>query len=177
MYQISSQYVKNKKFHFGVIFGGALGGGRLDCGQYKILTDPRNGLKNPNKNFSNDRSHRQGGVWWQTDRWQPDRQKTDRQIESLCALWYLRLLRRLDKVDVQFPYILVWKLYTQACEIVARTKRKPCKKFQVVICKTKKDRSSCVCTAPSHDLWCSKGQEVIYKIASRFGYVQNLKKW
>ena len=43
---------------------------------------------------------------------------------------------------MQFPYILVWKLHTQACEIVARTKRKPYKKFQVDICKTKKDRSA-----------------------------------
>ena len=43
---------------------------------------------------------------------------------------------------MQFPYILVWKLHTQACEIVAGTKRKPCKKFQVDICKTKKDRSA-----------------------------------
>ena len=47
-----------------------------------------------------------------------------------------------NKVDVQFPYVLVWKLHTQAYEIVARTKRKPCKKFQVDICKTKKDRSA-----------------------------------
>ena len=38
------------------------GGGGLDCGQYQILTDPRNGLKNPNMNFGNDRSHRLGGV-------------------------------------------------------------------------------------------------------------------
>ena len=48
----------------------------------------------------------------------------------------------MNKVNVQFPYILVWKLHTQACEIVAGTKRKPCKKFQVDICKTKKDRSA-----------------------------------
>ena len=47
-----------------------------------------------------------------------------------------------NKVDVQFPYILVWKLHTQACEIVAGTKKKLCKKFQVDICKTKKDRSA-----------------------------------
>ena len=39
----------------------------------------------------------------------------------------------INKVDLQFPYILVWKLHTQACEIVAGTKRKPCKKFQVDI--------------------------------------------
>ena len=49
---------KNKNFHF----GGSLGGGGFDCGQYQILTDPRNGLKNPNMNFGNDRSHRLGGV-------------------------------------------------------------------------------------------------------------------
>ena len=41
-----------------------------------------------------------------------------------------------NKIDVQFPYTLVWKLHTQACEIVAGTKRKLCKKFQVDICKT-----------------------------------------
>ena len=58
MYKISSQYVKKIKiFILGVIFGGA-----LDCGQYQILTDPRNGLKNPNMNFGNDRSHRLGGA-------------------------------------------------------------------------------------------------------------------
>ena len=44
------------------ILGGALGGGGLYCGQYQILTDPRNDLKNPNKNFANDRSHSLGGV-------------------------------------------------------------------------------------------------------------------
>ena len=38
-----------------------------------------------------------------------------------------------NKVDVQFPYISVWKLHTQACEIVAGTKRELCKKFQVYI--------------------------------------------
>ena len=47
-----------------------------------------------------------------------------------------------NKVDVQFPHILVRKLHTQECEIVAGTKRKRCKKFQVNICKTKKDRSA-----------------------------------
>ena len=40
-----------------------------------------------------------------------------------------------------YIYILVWKPHTQACDIVAGTKRKLCKKFQVDICKTKKDRS------------------------------------
>ena len=53
---------KNKHFHFGGHFSGAAGGRVLDCGQYQILTDPRNGLKNPNMNFGNDRSHRLGGV-------------------------------------------------------------------------------------------------------------------
>ena len=72
MRQGSGGYVPNFKsihpkieiFILGVfIFGrGALGGGGLDCGQYQILTDPRNGLKNPNMNFGNDRSHRLGGV-------------------------------------------------------------------------------------------------------------------
>ena len=38
-----------------------------------------------------------------------------------------------NKVDVQFPHISVWKLHTQACEIVGGTKRKLCKKFQVDI--------------------------------------------
>ena len=55
-FQVSTS--KNKNFHF----GGALGGRGLDCGQYQILTDPRNGLKNPNMNFGNDQSHRRGGV-------------------------------------------------------------------------------------------------------------------
>ena len=54
---------KNKNFNFvGSFLGGVGGGGGLDCGQYQILTDPRNGLKNPNMNFGYDRSHRLGGV-------------------------------------------------------------------------------------------------------------------
>ena len=53
---------KIKIFILGVIFGGALGGRGLDCGQYQILTEPRNGLKNPNMNFGDDLSHRLGGV-------------------------------------------------------------------------------------------------------------------
>ena len=53
---------KIKNFILGVIFEGALGCEGLDCGQYQILTDPRNGLKNPNMNFGNDQSHRLGGV-------------------------------------------------------------------------------------------------------------------
>ena len=70
MMQGSEDYLQNFKsihekikiFILGVIFVGALGGGELDCGQYQILTDPRNGLKNPNMNFGNDRFHRLGGV-------------------------------------------------------------------------------------------------------------------
>ena len=70
MRQGSGGYVQNFKsicqkiniFIFGVIFRGPLGGRVLDCGQYQILTDPCNGLKNPNMNFGNDRSHRLGGV-------------------------------------------------------------------------------------------------------------------
>ena len=66
MRQGSEGYVQNFKsipqkikiFILGVIFGGR----GLDCGQYQILTDPRNGLKNANMNFGNDLSHRLGGV-------------------------------------------------------------------------------------------------------------------
>ena len=47
-----------------------------------------------------------------------------------------------NKVDVQFPHILVRKRHTQACKIVAGTKRKLCKKFQVDICKTKKKKKN-----------------------------------
>ena len=53
---------KNKNVHFGGLFGGGWGGWGVDCGQYEILTDPHNGLKNPNMNFGNDQSHRLGGV-------------------------------------------------------------------------------------------------------------------
>ena len=54
---------KNKNFHFGGHFlRGRWGAGHWTCGQYQILTDPRNGLKNPNMNFGNDRSHRLRGV-------------------------------------------------------------------------------------------------------------------
>ena len=70
MRQGSGGYVQNFKsicqkikiFILGVIFGGTLGGGGLDCGQYQILTDPRNGLKNLCGHFGYDRSHRLGGV-------------------------------------------------------------------------------------------------------------------
>ena len=70
MRQGSGGYVQNFKsihqkinlFILGGHFWGALGGGGLDHGQYQILTDLRNGLKNPNMNFGNDRSHRLGGV-------------------------------------------------------------------------------------------------------------------
>ena len=112
----SGGYVKNfksirqkiKNFPFGGHFfsfffgGGRCGAGGLDCSQYQILTHPRNGLKNPNMNFGNDRSHSLGGFWWQTEtaddrqKTTTDRRQTDRKFESLCALWYLRLLRRLD---------------------------------------------------------------------------------
>ena len=50
---------KNKNFHLGDHF---LGGGGVDCSQYQILTDPRNGLKNLCAHFGNDRSHRLGGA-------------------------------------------------------------------------------------------------------------------
>ena len=74
MRQGSGDYVQNFKSvrqkikffilrgHFFLGGGGALGGGGLDCGQYQILTDPRNVLKNSNMHFGNDRSHRLGGV-------------------------------------------------------------------------------------------------------------------
>ena len=71
---------------------------------------------------------------------------TDRQKNRipLCPMIpsLLRRLDSIDKIDVQFPHIIVRKLHTKACEIVAGTKRKLCKKFQVDICKTKKDRSA-----------------------------------
>ena len=58
-----SIHKKTKNFHFGgVNFFGGVGGGGLDCGQYQILTDPLNGLKNLFTNFGNGRSHRLGGV-------------------------------------------------------------------------------------------------------------------
>ena len=46
-----------------------------------------------------------------------------------------------------FPHILVQKLHTQACEIVAGTKRKLCKKFHVDICKAKKREISACAVA------------------------------
>ena len=62
MRQGSGGYVQNFKsirqkikiFIFFFLGGGVFGGGGLDCGQYQILTDPRNGLKNPNMNFGNE---------------------------------------------------------------------------------------------------------------------------
>ena len=68
--QGSGGYVQNFKpirqkikiFFLGGHFWGALGGGGLDCGQYQILTDPCNGLKNLCMEFGNDRSHRLEGV-------------------------------------------------------------------------------------------------------------------
>ena len=65
IYKISSQYVKKRKKKWGGVFfiwGAGVGGGGLDCGQYQILTDPRNGLKNLCRHFGYDRSHRLGGV-------------------------------------------------------------------------------------------------------------------
>ena len=66
MQQGSGGYVQNfKSIHqkikifilggsfFWVGGGGAMGDGGLNCGQYQILTDPHNGLKNPNMNFGN----------------------------------------------------------------------------------------------------------------------------
>ena len=53
---------KNKNVHFGGSYFFSVGGGGLDCSQYQILTDLGNGLKIPNINFGNDRSHRLGGV-------------------------------------------------------------------------------------------------------------------
>ena len=64
MRQGSGGYLQNFKSMRPKIKIFFLGGrwGILDYGQYQILTDPRNGLKNPNMNFGNDRSHRLGGV-------------------------------------------------------------------------------------------------------------------
>ena len=53
---------KNKNFHFRRPFWAGGGGVGLDCGQYQILTDPRNRPENLCMYFSNDRSHRLGGV-------------------------------------------------------------------------------------------------------------------
>ena len=61
MYKISSQYIKKKKKRF-ILGGHFLGGGGLDCSQYQILTDSRNGLKSLRTIFGNDQSHRLGGV-------------------------------------------------------------------------------------------------------------------
>ena len=69
---------KNIYIFWGVIFA-ALGGGGLDYGQYQILTDSSNGLKNLCTHFGNNRPHRLGGVWWQTDKQTTD----DRQTEKL----------------------------------------------------------------------------------------------
>ena len=79
--------------------------------------------------------------WEEFDGRQTDdrRQTTDTQTNEIPL--YQACFAGLIKVHVQFPHILVLKLHTQACEIVAGTKRKLYKKFQVDICKTKKDRS------------------------------------
>ena len=60
--RLCTKFQVNKNFHFGVIFRVALGGVGMDCGQYQILTDPHNGLKNLCAHFGNDRSHRLGRV-------------------------------------------------------------------------------------------------------------------
>ena len=62
MRQGSGGYVQNFKSIRQKIKIFILGGGGLDCGQYQILTDPRNGLKNLNMNFGNDWYHRLEGV-------------------------------------------------------------------------------------------------------------------
>ena len=62
--------------------------------------------------------------------------------KRLMSIPYNIIYIHIYRADVQFPHILVRKLHTQACEIVAGTKRKLCKKFQVDIFKTKKDRSA-----------------------------------
>ena len=53
---------KIKIFILRGLFLGGVGAGGLDCGQYQILTDPRNGLKSLCKHFGNNWSHRLGGV-------------------------------------------------------------------------------------------------------------------
>ena len=45
---------KIKMFILVVIFFWGGGDGGLDCGQYQILIDPRNGQMNTNMNFGND---------------------------------------------------------------------------------------------------------------------------
>ena len=70
MRQGSGGYVQNFKsisqkikiFLLGGHFWGGVGGSGLDCGQYQILTDPCNDLKNLCMQFGNDWSHRLGGV-------------------------------------------------------------------------------------------------------------------
>ena len=61
-FQVNMSKKEKKKgggiFHLG---GGGWGWG-LDCGQYQILTDPHNGLKNLCRHFGYDLSHRLGGV-------------------------------------------------------------------------------------------------------------------
>ena len=69
----------------------------LDCSQYQILIDLRNGLKNPNMNlvmigpigweeFDDRQIDRQTDDRQTDDRQTTDRRQTDRQIESLCVL-------------------------------------------------------------------------------------------
>ena len=63
-------------------------------------------------------------------------------LAKYSASFFLLKTQNINKVDVQFPHMFVRKLHTQAYKIVAGTKRKLCKKFQVDICKTKIDRSA-----------------------------------
>ena len=60
--------------------GGRWGTGGFDCGQYQILTDPRNGLKRLCTHFGNDQTGLIG--WEEFDDRQTDRQTTDRQTEK-----------------------------------------------------------------------------------------------
>ena len=62
MHKILSQYVKKKNFILRGHFLRGVRDGGLDCGQYQILTNPCNDLKNMCMQFGNDRSHRLGGV-------------------------------------------------------------------------------------------------------------------
>ena len=57
-------------------------------------------------------------------------------LSTQSEMILILILQLKNKVDVQFPYILMWKLHAEACKIVAGTERKLCKKFQVDICKT-----------------------------------------
>ena len=85
MYNISSQYVKKIKiFILGVILGGALGSGGLDCGQYHILTALAMAWRTCVRILV-----MIGPIGWEEfddrqtdDKQTTDRRQTDRQIES-----------------------------------------------------------------------------------------------